>query len=257
MQIIKDSYIDSFEKNIERVSIRTRNYIKHPNDDNIHDLRTSIRRFDASYRVLPKKIRTKKKIQTFAKSYKDFFKVNSSIRDLDIIISKIPNDSNDGEMDGILQKLNQKREKRLKNALKNAKSLLKLKKPNISKEKISEKKTQSIFERITMKLIDNIEKNLPIVISDINQVAKLHELRKDCKKLRYYLELVGDDTIPLLLKLKQIQTMLGDIHDNDITIDYLAKLKNNNLKQIIENERMKRRQNYEKFISIISKQKSL
>ena len=52
--INRNIYIKLFDKNIQRVSIRAQNYLKHPNDENIHDMRTSIRRLDASYRILPK-----------------------------------------------------------------------------------------------------------------------------------------------------------------------------------------------------------
>ena len=255
-EIIKDVYIKSFEKNIQRVSTRTQNYIKNSNDENIHDMRTSIRRLDAAYSILPRKIRTKKKIKNFAESYKNFFKINSSIRDLDIIISKIPNNSNDEFIDEITRKLKQKRQKRLKKALQKALKLPQLTLPNLPKNKISQKKIQTIFEKIIITLISNIENNMPIVLSDINAVSQLHELRKDCKKLRYYLELIGDDTIPLLEKLKQMQNMLGDIHDNDITIDYLKKIKNYRLEQIIQNETNLRKKNYKRFVSRISRQES-
>ena len=42
--------------NIKRVEGRDSDYIKDSNEANIHDIRTAVRRLDASYKSLPKKL---------------------------------------------------------------------------------------------------------------------------------------------------------------------------------------------------------
>jgi CHAD domain-containing protein len=96
--------------------------------------------------------------------------------------------------------------------------------------------------KISRKLKNKIETRIPIVIGDDSKITELHELRKDSKKLRYLIELVinkeenytskrninydmdvliDNNYQKILEHLEKIQGMLGDIHDYDITLDYL------------------------------------
>ena len=47
------------EENVKRVDNRVNDYIKDSNENNIHDIRTAVRRLGASYRSLPKNMRRK------------------------------------------------------------------------------------------------------------------------------------------------------------------------------------------------------
>ena len=81
-------FVTKMEENVKRVDDRL-DYIKDSNENNIHDIRTATRRLDASYMSLPKKIRRKTKIRKFVTTSKQLFKVNSQIRDCDIICEKL------------------------------------------------------------------------------------------------------------------------------------------------------------------------
>ena len=54
-------YLNKSERNIQRVNNKLDDYLKAPNEEHIHDIRTSIRRLRASYQSLPKSIRNKQK----------------------------------------------------------------------------------------------------------------------------------------------------------------------------------------------------
>jgi hypothetical protein len=54
--------VTKMSENINRVDNRLNDYIKDSNENNIHDIRTAVRRLDASYRSLPKNIRRKTKL---------------------------------------------------------------------------------------------------------------------------------------------------------------------------------------------------
>ena len=126
---------------------------------------------------------------------------------------------------------------------------------------------------MVIKLKVKIEKNIPIVIDNENKILELHELRKDTKKLRYLIELVtksdyeksnkrsiekkdsdkqlGENHNRILQQLEKIQGMLGEIHDYDVTIDYLKQqhVSNNSLiADTIENIMKVRRKRYSEFI---------
>jgi len=84
----------------------------------------------------------------------------------------------------------------------------------------------------------------------------LHMLRKDFKKLRYSLELVSDKKTILetLANLKNIQDMLGEIHDKDIAIDYLKNIEQNSrYSDIISSEVLERTKKYNEFVAFFRK----
>jgi len=77
------------DENIKRVDNRLNDYIKDSNENNIHDIRTAVRRLDASYRSLPKSMQRKNKISKYMRTSKLLFKINSQVRDYDIICEKL------------------------------------------------------------------------------------------------------------------------------------------------------------------------
>ena len=89
---------------------------------------------------------------------------------------------------------------------------------------------------------------------DKNKIKKLHELRKDCKKLRYLLELISDqdkDIEKTVKQLDDIQDILGEIHDCDATIMFLRQQKKQypGVKNFINNESTIRNNKYEQFVN--------
>jgi CHAD domain-containing protein len=49
-------YLTKLNESIQKVERRIAKYVKDPNEKQIHDLRTSIRRLNAAFSALPKKI---------------------------------------------------------------------------------------------------------------------------------------------------------------------------------------------------------
>ena len=121
-----------------------------------------------------------------------------------------------------------------------------------TKAEICQKKLQQRFNKVVTKLIHRIELNFPIIITNSNKIEELHEMRKNCKKLRYMLELLPDDRkeVPkTIIELEKLQDMLGSIHDNDIVIAYLKATRVPKADQsILDNEFLERNHKYEEFI---------
>ena len=120
------------------------------------------------------------------------------------------------------------------------------------------------------KFATRIEHNLPIVVSDNKKTTELHELRKDCKKLRYLLELLPDnnDKNPtnekdgyvskLMEKLENVQDILGIIHDYDTMIAYLTRRKGTGTRltlihSILSNLNRERQNKYEEFVKFVNR----
>ncbi len=272
-------FIDNYIHNVQKVDKKLDEYIKDPNKDNIHDIRTAIRRLEASYSASPKQIR-KKRMKKYIDSSKYLFKLNSEIRDFDIILEKL---NKEGQMDGqqleILSKsIKRQKNRKLDKALSIAIELRKLNTPHLNSDNtfydrcIMQKKLIKRYNNVVGKFVCRMERNFPIVINNSEKIDELHEIRKDSKKLRYLLELVlsnkdrnkgnidknnvfnkndhGDnhDVSFLLEKLEKIQDMLGNIHDYDITTAYLKGHESHNFFIAENNIAMIRKNKYEQFV---------
>jgi CHAD domain-containing protein len=242
-------YADNCTQNIRRVHAKLDKYLENPTADNIHHMRTSLRRLQATYQSSSKKIRKKKKIKEFVSIGKRLFKINSNIRDIDIILEKLASEGKmpEQQLEYYEKSLVHDRENQLEEARTIALELRELVVPSIyDKNKIDkkfEKNTIKRLAKIFRKLKNKIEKRTLIVIGDDSRITELHELRKDSKKLRYLIELVtskgniSDNAKALmdnnnhktLEHLEKIQGMLGNIHDYDIAIDYLRQHPTSNI----------------------------
>jgi len=273
-------YLNKSERNIQRVNNKLDDYLKAPNEEHIHDIRTSIRRLRASYQSLPKSIRNKKKIKKFVAKSKELFSINSKVRDYDIIFEmlseyvsseKAPKHEQQQlsqpsrAISNLLKSLETVRNRELTESKTLAVELRKLSVPKLGDNNIniSEKKLKKRFNNVVGKLANTIEKNYPVVLSSSKRLIELHEMRKDCKKLRYLLELLPidrdiknqdkDKVSQLIDELEKVQDMLGTIHDYDTTIAYIKKYvenhsKHRSLNNIVKYVYEDRRKKFEQFI---------
>ena len=258
LSLTSKQFVTKMEENVKRVDNRVNDYIKDSNENNIHDIRTAIRRLDAAFRSLPKKLREKKMICKYITTSKRLFKINSQIRDYDIICEKLEKYSSEPIYTKLTDSLNRRRKTKLANAIKVALSLRDLPLPQISENDIQSKKLEMRYNKIVCRLRERIELNLPVVLTNANKVKELHEMRKDCKKLRYLLELVphqnnnsidNNEIHKTITELEDIQDMLGSIHDIDITIAYLKRVRHpNEVTHILHDEISERNKKYEDFI---------
>lgn len=274
-----NTFFDNYIHNVQKVDKRVEKYAIDPDEENIHGIRTSIRRLEASYRSCPKQLQ-KKKIKKYVGISKCLFKLNSEIRDFDIILEKLSNEGqiSEQQLEPIKKSLEREKDKKLGKALSVATDLKKINVPHPVKNnslykhnKIQKKLTRK-YNKIVNGFASRIEKNLPVVISDCERIDELHEIRKDSKKLRYLFELLlsdgdgGNENVDkkerisgnecddiygvsgLIGTLENIQDMLGVIHDYDITIDYLKKHHMYEHNDIENNITLIRKNKYEQFI---------
>ena len=252
------------EENIKRVESRDSDYIKDSNETNIHDIRTAVRRLDATYKSLPKKLRRKSRVSKYMNTSKQLFKLNSQIRDYDIIGEKLQKYSSDPMYNKLSNLLKKRRETKLANARKVALSLRDIHRPQIDESDLPPNKLEARFNKVVARLVENIELSLPVVLTNPDKIKELHELRKDCKKLRYLLELISHqdsnsndkgvndkDIQAMITTLEDIQDILGSIHDNDTTISFLKQVSRKNKKDvrhILHDEISERAKKYENLV---------
>jgi len=136
------------DENIKRVDNRLDNYIKDSNENNIHDIRTAVRRLDASYRSLPKNMRRKNKISNYMTTSKRLFKINCQVRDYDIICKKLQKYSSEPIYTKLTGSLNRRRKTKLDRARKIALSLRDPAVPQVKESAIPPKKLEMRYNKV-------------------------------------------------------------------------------------------------------------
>ena len=247
-------FLTSLSENLQRVNNRVSKYLKTPNAKQIHDVRTSIRRLDATYLILPKKNRTGTSLSDYVLKCKEFFKVNSEIRDLDIIYEKLQKYPSNAQRNGVIEALKASRDATLDRAKTIARSLKSTDTTRIiDKIGVTEKELQKRYNKMISRLISRIESTFPAVLTNQAKLEELHDLRISCKKLRYLLELLPGDKNNVLKTrktLQKLQDILGTLHDYDFTIEYLSSFgqSSTEIQEIITIEKEERNEKYHEFL---------
>jgi CHAD domain-containing protein len=84
----KSTFVRKFRQNLNRTAKTLEAYLADPENQNkMHDVRTSVRRLDATFRLLPKKARSRYR-RRFEK-YREFLEVSSRTRDCDVIVGRL------------------------------------------------------------------------------------------------------------------------------------------------------------------------
>lgn len=248
-------FLTKLSENLQSVHNRINKYLKKPNAKQIHDIRTSIRRLDASFSTLPKRYRNGTSLSKYVLQCKELFKINSEIRDFDIIIEKLHKYPSSGQKDNIIEDLKKTKLARLERAKTIAVPLKSIDTGTILDELgVTEKELQKRFIKIVSRLISRIDSIFPVVLSNPQALEELHDLRIACKKLRYMLELLPNNNkfaVQTRESLKKIQDSLGSIHDSDFTIGYLKSLPQSSkeIQAIIDKENEYRRLQSERFLN--------
>lgn len=219
--ITPHSYNETLSKSEKIVSDKLRVYLKEPSEENVHDLRTSIRRLLTNANILPKKIRAQKESRTYLEGYERLLKLNAKIRDIDIILSKLPHHGDDPAFSKLAKQLEKMRESLLKKAARFASSIKDNKSFPIEADKLSAKLIQKRFKKTASALTKALKKHLQIVVKEPLNLDELHKLREDSRRLRFTLEM--DDTpesSKLLPVLETWQDVLGKIRDSDVFITH-------------------------------------
>ncbi|NHH97432.1 hypothetical protein DYY66_1908 [Candidatus Nitrosotalea sp. FS] len=255
IQINKKIFHKRFEKILNDFCQKLDKYTTEPNDENIHDIRVSIRRLEAIYRVLPKSVRKQGDISEYVKQAKQLFKVNAEIRDFDIICSNMESKYTDKTTDLVLG-LKTSRVEHIKNANKLALKISLANRPKICKSDLRKSKLEKRYLKVLDEIMLDIQKNAIIALGDEKKIDELHMLRKDFKRLRYSLEIASDKkmTAGILKDLKNIQDILGEIHDSDIIINHLRNTKQKSYTDIIEAEVLERVKKYNTFVTTFKKE---
>lgn len=227
-------------------------FLDDPNEDNLHDVRIAVRRTDASMSALPKRFRERRKTKRLLSKLEDLLRRSAKVRDLDAVRARLSGYPPNRVLDRLLRSVEKSRGRQLRLTTALAASIHNLSSlcPD-TKDVRDRKEIRKRLNKVVKKLRLKVNRTLPIVLAEPDKTEALHSLRKDCKRLRYTLELVpvhGEDS-ELIETLISWQDLLGAVRDGDVTIDYLEGLERSvvAVDKILRAENGRRKHDYEKF----------
>jgi CHAD domain-containing protein len=177
------SYTESLSKSEKIVSDKVTAYLKEPTEENVHDLRTSIRKLLTIANILPKKIREQRELKKYLESYENLLRLNAKVRDVDIILSKLPHHGDDPTYSKLARQFNEMRESSLKKATRFASSIKGMERFSIEADKLSNPMIQKRFKKTASALTKRLKKRLRIVFNEPKNLDELHKLREDSRRL--------------------------------------------------------------------------
>lgn len=246
------SYAENLAKSEKTVNQKVKAYLQDPSEENVHDLRTSIRRLLTVSNILPKKIREEKEPRRHLDNFQRLLKLNAEARDTDIILSKLPHHGDDPAFSKLAKSLTESRKSSIRKAFRAASDVRDQTDTVVKTDDISSKKIQKRFKRAAKSLSKNLKSHLAVVVKDPKNSNELHKLREDSRRLRFTLEMDDSpETGKILPVLEKWQDVLGKIRDSDIFISHFKRHQNSpEINSVLEQEKAGRRENYEKFLEI-------
>ena len=227
-------------------------FLEDPNEEeNLHDVRTAIRRAEASMHTMSKRFRERQKAKRILSKFEDLMRRSVKVRDLDAVRARLSYYPLNSVLDRVLRDMERSRRRQLKSSIAVAASIPKLSHlcPDANDVQ-DEEKARKRLDKVVKKLMSSVDRELQVVLSEPDGTEALHALRKDSRRLRYSLEgmpLHGEDST-LVKTLTLWQDLLGAVRDGDVTIYYLEGLERSAIvDRILNTESARRRHDYEKF----------
>jgi CHAD domain-containing protein len=183
---------------------------------------------------------------------KKLMKVNATVRDWDIVLSKLSTHKKSATYDRLTENLRKVRESNLEEARELALSVQKSAGLRVKSIDLSDSSLRKRYDKIVGKLATKISNELPLVREDASKIRELHVIRRDCKQLRYILEMPEFSTPPKpLVELRSWQDLLGTIRDHDVMIEYLTRLRESpEIRLALNIEVEGRKRSYLKFVEV-------
>ena len=182
---------------------------------------------------------------------KKLMKVNAAVRDLDIILSKLSAHKNAAN-DRLIENLRKTRKSNLEEARELARAIQNSTGLRVKSRDLSNSSLQKRYDKVVRKIAAKISNELPLVREDASKIRELHVVRRDCKQLRYILEMSEFTSPPKpLVALRSWQDLLGTIRDYDVMIEYLTRLRESpEIRLALRSEVEDRKRDFLKFVEV-------
>lgn len=247
--ITRSSFSARYKKAEDELEARLEDYLRSQGEDEVHRLRTAIRRFDRGAGLLPASVRKRKQLRRYRSRIRKLLRANNRIRDLDTIRSHLSPMTEDPRLAWLQGMLRSERSGLEGPARQAASSIGRA--PAVDWEKVTGRKLRRRFRKANRRMIDEIERDLGTVLKDPDDLQALHSLRVTSKELRYTMEFAakGEVAGDIARGLRGWQDTLGMIRDIDNTTAYLGGLElSRDLAEVLQEKREQRRRLYLRFV---------
>jgi CHAD domain-containing protein len=239
-----------FNQNVATLDTRLEEFLKSGDSRTAAALRKATKRLRTSYSVLPKRVRREPRVRGFVSVSRKLSKAVGKVRDIDTIAAWTMQLSDGKDQRSFISDLERLRASSLRMALLKAKKLRNAKTPSLDFRDLDDFDEGKRVDKVEKRLERRVDKEFEEFLTT-QEVAVMHALRKDSKRLRYLLELTQNgEAPPLLSRLRSIQDDLGSIRDHDLVIDYLrSRVKLTSTRALIREEIAKRHARLEDFVT--------
>ena len=240
----------AFDRNLATLDSRLAEFIKSGDSAATSALRKGARRLQATYTVLPKKVRKDNKTRRYIAASRRLSKAVGKVRDIDTIASWSMQLRDGKDQRSFISDLERLRAINVRIAMREAKELGKAKRPSVELPDLEGFDVGRRSRKIERRLSKRVDKEFEEFLAT-QEVDVMHALRKDSKRLRHLLELVsGDSASQFLQRLRSVQDDLGAIRDHDLVIDYLrSRVRLTSTRSLIREEIAKRHARLEDFVT--------
>ena len=211
----------------------------------VHDLRVTSRRLQAMHRLLPKATRASRESKAFEAAVKDLLKSTSRVRDADTLLKTLET-FRDHIPPSLFDSLHSERDGTAEEARLSVRRMADARPPRVGASAVDGGRLSKRLGRRLSRRAHTVQRLLAAALDDESDVARLHELRKEVKKLRYLLELTGKAP-EALSTLTRWQDSLGAIRDLDVALEFVAPKVAGPAGGIVRELSVKRRSGYASF----------
>lgn len=215
-----------FQGDLSLLEMGLSRYISGSDPEAVHHLRTMVRRFQASSSLLPRSVRLEDSFVEYGDAARRLFKTAGGVRDLDTVRAILLDHEEGGGYNGgiLLEEVQDSRASIFLDSLRFARKVVRMDVPQVVSTDLDSKKVERRFLKLTRRYATSIQEKFAVVIESPDDVGAIHDLRKDCKRLRYLMQLsITRRAHELAQRLEGIQDDTGIIHDEDVTIEFLKR----------------------------------
>jgi CHAD domain-containing protein len=214
-----------FRKDFSTIQARTveaiRACIRRPTPEAIHEARIAIRKLTTAVSLMPREFREDGKMVRTGKALRVLYTDCAKIRDIDAMTNALSNNVALGDLKSVMADL---RERRTALASKIGRSgnevkRLTLRRPTDDTRRRLRKRLNKILARRADQACDLYW----VAASSEENLAELHQLRKECRCIMYLLDFANDDARvkSARLELEDARDKLGSIREDDVLLDFL------------------------------------
>ncbi len=238
---------------MSKTDSRLKAFLENPNAASVHNVRTSIRRLRALADLLPKSIQKKSKPRNYINGARAFFKKTTEIRDIDVIEAKLRKYNSLQAMQAFLAGKAEKRSQLLRDAMMSATELSYAPIPAFKASQMSESKLSKRNKKIAKKYETRLETLAETILSSPT-IEQLHDFRKNCKMLRYTIEIDLKKNDKKLALLGEFQRVLGLMVDDSAVLRCLSDSNLGELAApIISELEASKEKSYKRFATLLRK----